>query len=143
MRDHREIEARVADLEQAASNLSGGAGHAAALATIADVAHYFASAAARHHAYEEEVLFPRLRQLDDFAQMVPALEFQHKMNDDAYAELRAAVEAGDAKRIALVAPRFAEMHRAHIMAEERSLFAVAATKLSADVLEQLARDMPR
>lgn len=144
MRDHREIEAQVTELERAAENLESVAGRQTALATVNAVVDFFAGSGvgARHHAYEEQVLFPRLRELDDFAQAIGALEFQHKMNDDTYAELCDAVQAGDTSRIALAAPRLADMHRAHIMAEERALFPLLATKLPADALAELAGALP-
>jgi hemerythrin-like domain-containing protein len=141
---HREIEARVAELERAADATTDGARRASALETIGEVLGYFDGPAALHHADEEHTLFPQLRPLDGFAQMIPAFDFQHQMNDTTYAELGAAFRAfapGTPSRLRELAHRFAELQRAHIMAEERALFPLAARTLSADAIQQLAREM--
>ena len=135
VRAHRDIEARVAELERASDDPSGSG-----LDAIARLLAYFDGPAALHHADEDQTLFPRLRPLDGFAQMLGAFDFQHQMNDAAYAELREAFRAAPSK-LRGVAHRFAELQRAHIMAEERALFPLAARSLSAEVLARMSDEM--
>lgn len=141
---HREIEARVAELERATEELGDEARRARALEVIAAVLDYFEGPAAVHHADEEETLFPHLRSLATFSQMLSAFDFQHQMNADGYAKLRAAFGAyqpGAESQLRQVAHHFAELQRAHILAEERSLFPQAARALSSAAIEQIARAM--
>ncbi|HUH00978.1 MAG TPA: hemerythrin domain-containing protein [Kofleriaceae bacterium] len=145
-RAHREIEARVAELDRAADQISDEALRADALATIAGVLAYFEGPGAIHHADEEHTLFPVLRPLEGFAQMLGAFEFQHQMNDTAFAELQAAFAAyqpGGRSRLRELAHRFAELQRAHILAEDRVLLPQAARTLTRDEVRQLGQAMAR
>ncbi len=142
LRAHREVEAWVAELDRAAAELDQVPGAAAALATIADAVAYFDGPAALHQADEEQLLFPQLRPLPAFAQMLPAFDFQHQLGDGTLAELRAALRPGAPPRIGTLADlvrRFAEMQRAHILAEERALFPLAARSLAPAVVDSLGR----
>jgi pyridoxamine 5'-phosphate oxidase len=138
LRAHRDIQARAAELERVAADAS-----AEARAAVADLLAFFEGPAALHHADEEQTLLPRLRALEGFAQMVSAFDFQHKMNDDAFAELRAAFDGGadTAARLGPLAHRFAELQRAHLLAEERALFPQAERTLSSETIAEMGREM--
>jgi hemerythrin-like domain-containing protein len=136
VREHREIEARVTALERSAD--------AAALDAVAEILAYFDGPAALHNADEHDTLFPQLRPLEGFAQMLGAFEFQHQMNDTAYADLCAAFRAfapHAPARLRAAAHRFAELQRAHITAEERALFPAAARALSAQAIQSMQHEM--
>ncbi|MBK9034756.1 MAG: hemerythrin domain-containing protein [Myxococcales bacterium] len=142
LRDHHDLEACVVELGRAADQLDAVPGEAAALATLATALAYFDGPAARHQADEEQLLFPQLRSLPAFTQMIPAFECQHQLNDGTLAELRAALQPGAPARIGTVADlvrRFVEMQRAHILAEERALFPLAARTLAPAIVENLTR----
>lgn len=144
VREHRDIEARVALLARAANETRDEARRATALQTIADVLGYFDGPAAIHHAHEEQTLFPQLRPLEAFAQMLAAFEFQHQLVDATYVELCAAFRAytpGDPSKLRTLAHRFAEMQRAHMIAEERGLFPLAARTLSPETIRRIRDEM--
>ncbi len=131
-------------LERASKDLTDAERRAAGLATIADVLVFFSQEGARHDDDEEQTLFPRLRGLPDFKQMLDAFDVQHRMNDDALAELVAAARAfapGAEAKVRHLAFRFAEMYRGHIMGEERALFPAAAKALAPDAHAQMAAEM--
>jgi iron-sulfur cluster repair protein YtfE (RIC family) len=117
-----------------------------ALEAVRSALEFFAGPAAHHSELEERVLFPQLRPLAAFAVMLPAIEAQHRMIDAEYASLRAEVDRGGpsglVKLRALVA-RFAEMHRGHLIAEEKVLFPLAAHELSAAAKEEIALQLSR
>jgi hemerythrin-like domain-containing protein len=145
-RTHREIEAQVAQLERAADQTNDQVLRTRALEAVAAVLAYFEGPGAIHHADEEHTLFPRLRPLEGFAQMLAAFDFQHQMNDTAFAELQAAFVAfqpGAPSRLCELAHRFAELQRAHIMAEERVLLPQAARALTRDEVRQIGEEMAR
>lgn len=145
-RAHREIEARVAELERAADQTNQDALRTRALESLAASLAYFRGPGAIHHADEEHTLFPRLRPLEGFAQMLAAFDFQHQMNDTAFAELQAAFDAyqpGASSRLPELAHRFAELQRAHILAEERVLLPQAARALTRDEVRQIGDEMAR
>jgi len=79
--------------------------------------------------------------------MLGAFDFQHQMNDAAFAELQRAFRAlgsvgpGDSTKLRGVGHRFAELQRAHIMAEERALFPLAARTLSPEILVRVGDEM--
>ena len=80
----------------------------------------------------------------EFAQILSALEFQHRMNATAAQEFSACVQKfapGGGRELRRLAYRFAEMHRGHAVAEERALFPLAATRLSPKVLLELGGEM--
>ena len=144
VRDHARIEARLVVLERAAAGVEKG--DTAALGVIVETLGFFATEGARHEAHEELTLFPRLRSLPEFKQILSALHFQHEMNAAEEKQLTACVERlaqgkpekdGELRRLA---HRFAEMHRGHAVAEERALFPLAATVLSPQVMAELGRE---
>lgn len=142
VRAHRDIEVRVAQLETAGRQLQDEAHRAVALTTIKDVLAFFDGPGATHHADEEDSLFPRLRSLEAFSQMLGAFDVQHRMNDETQAELRRAVaEVGSIQALRSLVGRFVEMNRGHMFAEEQALFPKAAEALSAEALAEIAAEM--
>jgi len=143
VRDHARIEASLVVLERAAAG-AGKGGDAAALGVIVQILGFFATEGARHEAHEELTLFPRLRSLPEFKQILSALHFQHEMNAAEGKQLAACVERfvpGSEGELRRLAHRFAEMHRGHAMAEERALFPLAATVLSPEVMAEMGREV--
>jgi hemerythrin-like domain-containing protein len=141
--DHARIEARLKELDQAAATLSRSESDPAALGILAGTLDFFASEGARHEAHEELILFPRLRSLPEFRQIIGALEFQHRMNAAEGRELSACVAGfgpGSGRELRRLAYRFAEMHRGHAIAEERALFPLALARLSPEVQAEMARE---
>lgn len=142
LRAHRAIEARIGQLETAGRQLADEAQRAAALATVKDVLAFFEGPGALHHADEERSLFPLLRPLKRFDQMLDAFDAQHQMNDETHAQLRQAVaDPSSIKALRSLLGRFVEMHRGHMFAEEQALFPKAAEALSPEAREQLATEM--
>jgi hemerythrin-like domain-containing protein len=144
LRAHQDIEAHVSELERAADEAGDGTKSAAALATIGEVIAFFEGPGAIHQADEEQTLFPRLRPLATFAQMLAAFDFQHQLTDTTLAQLRTAFRGfspGAAPKLRQVARQFAEMQRAHMMAEERALFPLAAQALPPEVIVHMREEM--
>jgi hemerythrin-like domain-containing protein len=144
LQDHARIEVHLKALDQAAATLSRVEQDGAALEVVAGTLRFFATEGARHEAHEELTLFPRLRRLSEFKQILSALEFQHRMNDTASQELSACVEhfaLGSGRELRRLAYRFAEMHRGHAIAEERALFPLAASRLSLGELAEMGREL--
>lgn len=144
VRTHRLIEERLVSLERASRDLTDAARRTAGLETIADILVFFSQEGAQHNDDEEGSLFPQLRGLPEFKQMLDAFDVQHRMNDDALAELVAAARAfapGAEAKVRHLAFRFAEMYRGHIMGEERVLFPAATKALAPDVIAQMGAEM--
>jgi hemerythrin-like domain-containing protein len=144
VQDHARIEARLKALEQAAGVVGRTESDGAALAVIVETLDFFATEGARHEANEELTLFPRLRSLPEFKQILSALHFQHEMNASEEKQLSACVDrfvSGSEQELRRLAHRFAEMHRGHAVAEERALFPLAASRLSPQVVAEMSREM--
>jgi hemerythrin-like domain-containing protein len=140
---HQRIEEELVRLDAVSGTRTQPAkvADADALEAVRSALEFFAGPATRHGELEERLVFPQLRSLAAFAVMLPAIEAQHRMIDAEYAALRAEVDrgcpSGIVKLRALVA-RFAEMHRGHLIAEERVLFPLAAHELSSTAKAELA-----
>ena len=144
VQEHAGMEARLRALDRAADSLSRTESDPAALGVIAETLEFFATEGARHEAHEELTLFPRLRPLPEFKQILVAMDFQHRMNGAAGVELAACVERfapGSGRELRRLATRFVEMHRGHVVAEERAVFPTAAAALSAEALAEMGREM--
>ena len=141
--DHRRIEARLLALEQAVRAPNGPQHDAALLETVAATLAFFATEGARHEEREERELLPRLRSLAGFEQIVAATQFQHRMNTDAAREVAACAERfvpGHGRELRRLALRWVEFQRCHAVAEERALFPLAAERLPAATLAEIARE---
>jgi len=144
VQEHAGIEARLKDLDQAVLAVSREPRDIAALEVVAATLDFFATEGARHQAHEELSLLPRLRHLPELKQLGIAMDFQHKMNDATGLELAACVEGFAPERtreLRRLAVRFAEMHRGHMLAEERAIFPIAASALSPAVLAEMGREL--
>lgn len=143
MQDHARIEARLKALVQAAGALSKAESDAAAPGVITETLDFFATEGARHEDIEELTLFPRLRFLPAFKQIISALEVQHRMNRVAHEELQACVDRfspESRQELRRLAIRFVEFHQAHAIAEERALFPLAASALSPREVADMGRE---
>ncbi len=144
MKDHAEIETRLAALERAARTVSAADNDAAALGILAATLRFIETEGARHQDHEELSLFPRLRPRPEFKQILSALEFQHRMNDAEGQQLAAFIARytpGNGRELRRLAFRFVELHRGHAVAEERALFPLAASVLPPEVLTEMSREM--
>jgi len=149
VQDHARIEVRLRALERAAGAVAGGevgrvAGDTPALEVLAATLRFFATEGARHEAHEEQTLFPRLRALPEFKQILSALRFQHEMNaaeGKTLSECALRFAPGSERELRRLVHRFAEMHRGHAVAEERALFPLAATMLPPQVVVEMGREM--
>jgi len=140
--DHARFELRLQALLQAADALSRNERSDADREVIVRTLDVFATEGARHEELEESALFPHLRPLPQFKQMLSALEFQHRMNRTGAEQLRACIDRfapGSGAELRRLAQRFAEMHRAHALGEERALFPLAAAALPPATMAQLRR----
>jgi len=144
LQDHAQIEMRLKRLDAASTAIARNELDPEALAQVAETLAYFAADGARHEAHEEETLFPRLRALPEFRQILSALEFQHKMTASegrALADCLQGFEPGRGPELRRLAYRFAEMHRGHAIAEERALFPLAASQLTPQVQAEMVREL--
>jgi len=144
VQDHARIEARLKTLEQAAATVGRGGDPSAALGVIAEVLRFFATEGGLHEAHEELTLFPRLRPLPEFKQILSALRFQHEMNATEGKALSACVEGfapGSERELHRLVYRFVEMNRGHAVAEERALFPLAASMLPPMEVDEMGREM--
>jgi len=107
---------------------------------VRSVLEFFAGPGARHQEAEDSVLLPRLAAIPAFAAMLPAIRAQHLMLAAELESLQVAVSRGGDDLRAL-AGRFAEMHRGHLIAEEKVLFPLAAHELTPAVKADLAREL--
>jgi hemerythrin-like domain-containing protein len=117
--------------------------------------HYFATAAPRHTADEEESLFPRLRACGD-PQAASALDAVERLESDhrAAEEHHAAVDnigrrwltegtlgAAEAATLVRHLEALQRIYGAHIALEDRELFPTAGRLLSTGDLEAMGREM--
>jgi hemerythrin-like domain-containing protein len=141
--DHARLETQLRELDRvavAASSLDDGV----ALAIVADTLRFMATEGARHEEREERTLFPRLRELPEFRQILAALEFQHRMNaveGQALGECAARFAPGQRPELRRLAGRYADANRGHMIAEERALFGLAEQRLAPAVLAAMAREI--
>jgi hemerythrin-like domain-containing protein len=116
---------------------------------------YFATAAPRHTADEEESLFPVLRASDrleaaDVTSVVERLEGDHRRADEAHATVHRLasrwIEAGrladeEGRELTDTLESLRGIYEGHIAVEEREVFPAAARLLSPAQLEGVGRQM--
>jgi len=141
---HARIEERLQELEGAADAVTEPARAPKALETMASVLEFFSTFGAQHTEDEEKTLFPRLQPLPDFKLMLAAFDFQHRMVETEQRALAARVQGftpAGAAGLREQAHRFVEVHRAHILAEERGLFPLAEKHLPRRVLVAMTLEL--
>jgi hemerythrin-like domain-containing protein len=152
---HRRIERFLAILAAITRDAAGGPLSAAQQTQLRAALEYFATAAPRHTADEEESLFPRLKQAastdaDHVLHVLARLEHDHSLAGDHHRRVDALVrrwlgdgslghaEVGDlAGRVAALN----DLYRAHIAVEDGELFPIAARALSAEQLSAVGDEM--
>jgi len=154
---HRRIEHFLAVLGTITEQVRGGALTAAERGQLESALTYFATAAPRHTADEEESLFPRLealtrsdRELADAVELVWSLEHDHAEANGHHAVVDRLVRrwlddgtlAGtDVKELEIRLNRLGALYRMHIEAEDRELFPAAARILSARDFGEIGIEM--
>lgn len=148
---HRRVEDQCALLTRLADHLKQHGSDAVAASAARAVLRYFELAAPKHHADEEDDLFPAL--LDSVAgsdavclrELIGALQADHRAFELEWLALREplrAVEAGQPARLEASRVRnFAEHYAAHIAREEGELLPMAGRLLSDEVQARLGRHM--
>jgi hemerythrin-like domain-containing protein len=152
---HRRIEGFLGILTAATDRIEGRALDAVARGQLEGALAYFASAAPRHTADEEESLFPRLERSGD-PRAIAALDAIHRLEDDH-------VEAGEhhavidrlirrwltddvlpANAVSELKERLTSLNRlyeAHIAVEDNDVFPAAARILPAAEIQAIGREM--
>jgi hemerythrin-like domain-containing protein len=115
---------------------------------------YFATAAPRHTADEEESLFPRLRESDDRRaseafEVIARLERDHDEAALRHADvdrlgrlwLTRVLEDQEIAALQSNLERLQALYAAHIAVEDRELFPAAARVLSAEQIQAVGREM--
>jgi hemerythrin-like domain-containing protein len=149
---HRRIEHFLRVLLAIVRNASGGPLAAGPRGELEAALSYFATAAPKHTADEEESLFPRLRAAGDHAavQALDLLERDHREADRHHAAVDVLGRrwlAADGLRPAEVRTLCADlealqaMYTQHIGVEDRDLFPAAARLLSSGQLIEVGREM--
>jgi hemerythrin-like domain-containing protein len=152
---HRRIEHFLHVLERIATRDNGGDLTPGGRADLTNAIAYFANAAPKHTADEEESLFPRLRASDDArAQealaIIARLERDHARADahhhvvDVIVRRWLAEGAIDAKAVTELRDRLAALrsiYEEHIGIEDRDLFPAAGRVLSSSEIHEIGREM--
>lgn len=152
---HRRIEYFLQVLLTIATQVNGGSLSAADRAQLDGALTYFATAAPRHTADEEESLFPRLRASDDPAtsaalDVIRALERDHAAAQEHHAVVDAlgrhwlvdgSLAPNEARQLRNRLETLQTIYHQHIAIEDRELFPAAGRVLSAEQLGDMGREM--
>lgn len=151
---HRRIEHFLHVLVETERRASGGSLNAAQRVDLDSALTYFAAAAPKHRADEEESLFPRLRAAADplatqALEQVARLERDHEEADRHHRAVDTLVrrwladglEADDASQLRSHLAALVALYQPHITIEDRDLFPAAGKLLSADQLADIGREM--
>ncbi|HJZ74307.1 MAG TPA: hemerythrin domain-containing protein [Vicinamibacterales bacterium] len=152
---HRRIEHFLSVLIAITERAGGGLLDADERAQFVGALSYFATAAPRHTADEEESLFPRLKSSNDpeateVLAAVDRLEDDHAEASDHHATIDRCVRqwlaAGalpphDLRSLQERLGRLSALYRTHIGIEDRQVFPAAARILSAGAIEEIGREM--
>lgn len=152
---HRRIEHFLNVLTLVTDRVAGGMLQDADRRQLDDAVKYFATAAPRHTADEEESLFPRMEASDDpdavaAIGLIRSLESDHEEADRHHGEVDRLVRQWLADGV-LEEPRVRELkqhlttlntlYAAHIAAEDRQVFPAAARLLSPADIHEIGREM--
>ena len=152
---HRRIEHFLEVLLMIAEQAKGGPLSAAHRAQLEGALRYFATAAPRHTADEEESLFPRLRASSDAAAraaltLIGGLEQDHAVAAEHHAAVDVlgrrwladnSLAAADVDQLRTRLHALQTMYAQHIAVEDRELFPAAGRVLSAHELGDIGREM--
>jgi hemerythrin-like domain-containing protein len=152
---HRRIEQFLSVLIVIANRRRGGALPPEDQRALEGALHYFATAAPRHSADEEDSLFPRLRSSGDACasaalEALDRLEADHHVATTHHGAVDAlarrwlsagALEPGDTAALAAHLAALDRLYRDHIRVEDQELFPAAGRVLSAAALEAVGREM--
>lgn len=148
---HERIEERLARLENLGAHLAARGADGIAKSTARDVVRYFEGEGARHHADEDDDLFPLLRSRagalgrSEIAAAIDELEREHGVMERQWRRLRQKLEAVvaggnpafDEDEIA----RFAWLYRRHIERETQLVAPFAREALTPEERAELAARM--
>jgi len=152
---HRRIEEFLGILTAITNRSEGRALDAAARRQLEAALSYFATAAPRHTADEEDSLFPRLEASSDQGalaalDMIRGLERDHdeaKGHHDVVDQLvrrwilEGCLSDASVRDLKERLARLNALYRAHISVEDHELFPAAARILSANDLQEIGREM--
>ena len=152
---HRRIEDFLRLLVVADAELAGGPLTAAHRRALEAALKYFASAAPKHTADEEESLFPRLRESSDPAAaaamtVVERLEHDHEEAEAHHAVVGTLVQRwltedglqpAEARELRERLAQLQALYQRHIRAEDQEVFPAAARVLDRTQLHQIGREM--
>ena len=149
---HRRIEHFLEVLAAIAERESGGPLTEARRDELSTALTYFATAAPRHTADEEESLFPRLRAVADAAtaETLGRLERDHEEADRHHGAVdtigrrwltAGSLDAGDVDELRAHLAALGAIYQAHIGVEDGELFPAAARLLTPDKIEAIGREM--
>jgi hemerythrin-like domain-containing protein len=152
---HRRIEHFLGALIAISQHAPDGPLTPALRAELESALTYFASAAPKHTADEEQSLFPRLRAVDDTAaahalETIARLEQDHDDADRDHRTVdalgrrwltRGHLEPAEADELRECLTRLDALYRKHIGIEDRELFPAAARLLSDEQLQEVGREM--
>lgn len=154
---HRRIEHFLGVLARVARDAQGAPLEEPQRQAVEACLHYFAHAAPRHNADEEQSLFPRLRELAESDSQVrlameklDALEADHQAADAALAEVREWFERwmetgtlapSQVNRLIGVLELLEDLYRRHIDVEDNEVFRLAGRVLQAEKLQEIGREM--
>ena len=152
---HRRIEYFLHVLSAITREVAGGALADAQREQVEAALAYFATAAPRHTADEEESLFPRLKASEDATvaavlEAVSGLERDHAVADDHHRAVdgivrqwltRGRLDSADVSELGTRLAALEALYRSHIALEDGQVFPTAARLLSPDQLTDIGREM--
>jgi hemerythrin-like domain-containing protein len=152
---HRRIERFLDILLKVASDAAGGALSDERRTALEAALRYFAEAAPRHTADEEQSLFQRLRASGDprahaALAKVAALEADHRVADEGHAEVdrlgrlwleQNHLAEADIRRLVEQLAALKELYRHHLQVEDQEVFPVASQVLNVVEIERIGHEM--
>jgi hemerythrin-like domain-containing protein len=152
---HRRIERFLDILLKVAAGEQGRALSPEHRVALEAALRYFAVAAPKHTADEEQSLFPRLRASGDpraqaALQRVQALEADHRRADAGHAQVerlgrqwleRNRLEEAEARQLVEQLVALKELYRHHLQVEDQEVFPVASAVLDVVEIDLIGREM--
>ncbi len=148
---HERILRMIALLGRLREHIAAGGAEESARVTAASILRYFDEAAPRHHEDEEIDLFPRMlaglkgAERDKMTDAIEKLQAEHRLLDDAWAQLRpalVAIEAGaDFSMPDQSALQFVGLYRQHVEQENTVLLPAFERSFDPPELAEIGRAM--